>query len=134
MRRRRPGADRRLSLLATLLAGWRACLVPAGAYPAGAPDDGVSAVVLVDVLPTDRAAGRAMLTGYVADARQDPNVRSVTLLQQDSIPNHFILVESFPSRAAYDRFVAEDRVRAFRAALFPHLGSPWDERRGAVPR
>ena len=116
-----------------ILAAAIACVVSsADRSPAAAPDAMVHTVVLVDVVPSDQAAGLALLTGYVAGARQDANVGSVTLIRQDGIPNHFILEEVFASAAAYDRFVAEDRVRAFRAALFPHLGSPWDERRGAA--
>ena len=82
------------------------------------------------MIPSDQQAGTAILADFVRRAGQDSDVRSIVLVEQADIPNHFILAESFPSRAAYDRFAREDYVRAFRAALFPHLGSPWDERLG----
>ena len=95
-------------------------------------DRGVHAVVFIDLIPSDKQLGMAILTDYVRRARQDRTLGSVVLIEQADIPNHFILEESFASPSAYAGFAREDYVRAFRAALFPHLGSPWDERLGVA--
>jgi quinol monooxygenase YgiN len=95
--------------------------------PRGGP---VHAVVNVDLMPSDEAAGKALLLDHVRQSRMEAGVRSVTLLQQDEGSNHFILIEDFASLDAYRIFGESERVRRFRAALYPHLGSPWDERTG----
>lgn len=120
------------------LAATAACLAAAasGAAPTAPalPDRAVDAIVFIDVIPSDKQAGTKILTDYARRAQEDPSVGSVVLIEQADIPNHFVLEESFPSGSAYARFARKDYVRAFRAALFPHLGSPWDERLGvAVP-
>lgn len=118
---------RRLGLrLAAVLA------LAAAPVPVSAQEAPVHAVVLVDVIPPDMAAGLALLTDYVRRARRDPDLSSVTLIQQFGIPNHFMLEEVFAGEAARRRFLQKPYVRDFRSALFPHLGSPWDERLGAV--
>lgn len=108
-------------LLAATLASGSSAAVPAGA---------VHAVIFVDLIPSERAAGSALLQRYVRLARQDPAVRSVVLIEQTSIPNHYILEATFEDAPSYRRFSGASWVRTFRAALFPHLGSPWDERLG----
>lgn len=87
-------------------------------------DPALHAVVFVDVIPPDQAIGSAALSDYVRRARRDPAGISVVLIEQDSIPNNFILDETFQDPAVYQRFNAAAWVRAFRAALFPHLRSP----------
>ena len=99
---------------------------------AAVPAQALHAVVLVDVIPPDQAIGSTALADYARRARREPGVRSVVLIQQASVPNHFILEETFQDQAAYKRFSSAAWVRAFRAALFPHLGSPWDERLGVA--
>ena len=97
---------------------------------AAASNQTFHAIVFIDVIPPDKAIGLATLAGYVRRARQEPGVQSIIIIQQAAIPNHFILEEAFQDEAAYQRFSSAAWVRAFRAALFPHLGSPWDERLG----
>jgi quinol monooxygenase YgiN len=93
-------------------------------------DDAIHRIVNVDLMPSDQTVGTQILTGYAHRARSDPDVLSVTLVQQFGLSNHFILVEAFASKAAYERYLEADYVRSFRSALYPHLGSPWDERLG----
>jgi quinol monooxygenase YgiN len=87
-------------------------------------------VVNVDLMPSKQAAGTRILTDYVQGARQDPIVLSATLVRQSGSLNHFILIQSFATRAAYESHDEADYVRNFRSALHPYLGSPWDERLG----
>ena len=97
---------------------------------AAAPERPIHVVVFVDVIPTDMAAGSALLATFVRQARRDRALRSIMLVEQTTMPNHFILDETFATSADYSSFEQRGYVRAFRNALFPHLGSPWDERSG----
>jgi quinol monooxygenase YgiN len=108
------------SLAATALAATPSSPAPAGPH----------IIVNVDVMPTELVAGRQALTEFVSKARKDRAMKSIVLIEQSATPNHFIIDESFASRAAYAQFVQSAYVRAFRASLFPLLGSPWDERAG----
>ncbi|WP_260928406.1 putative quinol monooxygenase [Novosphingobium sp. 9] len=103
---------------------------PALAASPATVDAPVRAIVNVDLMPSDEVPGTALLKAYVAQSRHDADVVSIALVSQDGSANHFILDETFASRSAYARFVASSAVRSFRQALFPHLGSPWDERSG----
>ena len=114
--------------LMLIVAGALASIGATAAVPAP-----VHAVVFVDVVPTDREAGAALLQDYVRRAREEPGVRSMVLIQQADLPNHFLLEETFTEEASYRRFLGLAWVRAFRTALFRHLGSPWDERIGVEP-
>ncbi|MGL4301887.1 MAG: putative quinol monooxygenase [Sphingomonas sp.] len=122
---------RGINLLVLLLLGGStvasATIAPSAA---GLPEKPVRAVVLIDVIPSDQDEGLAALKDFVRRARQDKDVTSIDLIQQATFTNHFMLEEVFPSQSAYRSFLSKDYVRAFRAALFPHLGSPWDERPG----
>ncbi len=118
-----------LPILALALTVASAATRAATADPPGAA---VDAVVNVDVIPGDQKTGAALLTGFARRAARDPAVGSVRLIGLSAAPNHFILEEGFADRAAYQLFVAEPYVRAFRADLAPHLGSPWDERLGSA--
>ncbi len=129
-----PGTRAPAALIRGIGHGLAAAVCLATGATAASSEQAIHAVVFVDVIPNDKEAGSALLTAFARRARQDRDLRSIVLIEQDAIPNHFILEESFPDRAAYNRFAREDYVRSFRAALFPHLGSPWDERLGiAMP-
>jgi quinol monooxygenase YgiN len=99
------------------------------AVPAMA-DETLHSVVNVDLMPSKQAAGTRILTDYVQGARKDSTVLSATLVRQSGSLNHFILIQAFATRAAYDSHYEAGYVRNFRSALHPYLGSPWDERLG----
>ena len=109
-----------------------ALAICAGAVPvaASAPARTIQAIVYVDLIPTHQAAGSSLLASYVQRARRDPEVNSIALIEQSRIPNHYIVAESFVGEENYARFRRQAYVRDFRSALYPHLGSPWDERLG----
>lgn len=100
-----------------------------GAFPAMA-DAVVHAVINIDLMPRDQASGTKLLTGYVRELCRDPVVEAVTLVRQAGSTNHFILIQTFATRAAYGSHGEADYVRSFRSALHPYLGSPSDERSG----
>ncbi|OUJ11066.1 putative quinol monooxygenase [Acetobacter sp. DsW_063] len=89
-------------------------------------------IVNVDLMPSDQVEGEKLLANYRDQVKNDPNVQSIDLIQQaGDASNHFILTETFASETAYRRFIQSEAVRRFRTALYPHLGSPWDERLGS---
>ncbi|WP_419829946.1 putative quinol monooxygenase [Methylobacterium sp.] len=87
-------------------------------------------VVNIDLMPSKQADGTRMLTDYFQGVRKEPSVLSPTLVRQSGSLNHFILIQAFATRTAYDNHGEADYVRSFRSALDPYLGSPWDERVG----
>ncbi len=101
----------------------------ATALPAMA-EEILHSVVNVDLMPSKQADGTRILTDYVQGLRKDPTVISATLVRQSGSLNHFILIQAFANRAAYESHDEADYVRNFRSALHPYLGSPWDERLG----
>ena len=117
------------SLLAVICA--TGLLSPAAIGPARATANDSAIEIIVNVDVTDEVQGTRLLTDFVRQVKLDRAAISIRLISQGpQAPNHFILVETFASQAAYDRFVQSSPVRTFRSSLYPHLGSPWDERIG----
>lgn len=92
----------------------------------------VYTVTHVDLMP-DKTAAIPTLEAYVAQERRDAGVAHVELLQSDEAPNHFTLIETFRSRAAYDSHAEAAYTRRYRAQIAPALGSPYDEKRFHLP-
>src|ERR1700749_637318 len=90
----------------------------------------VHVIVNVDLMPNNQEAGTTLLLDYIRQARKDPALRSVTLIQETRASNHYILNETFADPGAYSHHAETDYVRSFRTKLYPNLGSPWDERSG----
>ncbi|MHC1481005.1 putative quinol monooxygenase [Frateuria aurantia] len=107
-------------------AGLLAVSAPTIAHVAG--PDAVHAIVHVDIDPDRLSVGQPLLQRYAGLAARDAAVSHFELLQQSDAPNHFTLVEVFPSLAAYHHFVEEAYVRQLRSDIQPLLGSPFDER------
>ncbi|WP_310630957.1 antibiotic biosynthesis monooxygenase [Paraburkholderia sp.] len=90
--------------------------------------DAIYAVVHVDIEPPKVPEALPALRAFEAQAKQDPAVASIEVLQQTGAENHFTLVEVLKSKAAYDAFVSRPYVRSLRETLQPILGGPFDER------
>jgi quinol monooxygenase YgiN len=69
-----------------------------------------------------------LLVTFVTDSRNDPGVRSFTLITQDPTTNHFQLIEVFRNMRAFDAHVSAQHTITFRTNLQPLLGAPYDER------
>lgn len=82
----------------------------------------------VDVTPQYAKETAKLLLDYGAATRKDPGALRVDVLVEPGHTNHFTLIEVWESRAAYDAHVGLDHTKAFRAKLYPWLGSPYDER------
>lgn len=111
----------RTILLAAVLLGVVTASCPVVAQP-------IISSVNIDVMPDHRLKGTEVLLDYLRQAKKDPDLADARLQQQIGSPNHFILNQTMPDQAAYDRHVQADYVRKFRSDLYPHLGGPWDER------
>jgi quinol monooxygenase YgiN len=69
-----------------------------------------------------------LLATFVTDSRDDPGVKSFTLITQAPTTNHFQLIEVFRDMRAFDAHVSAAHTVTFRTNLDPLLGSPYDER------
>jgi quinol monooxygenase YgiN len=87
-------------------------------------------VVHIDVIPPPAGLGpvNAMLKEFASDSRKDTGNIRFELLVQDGKPNHFVLLEVWQSRAAFDAHNGAEHTRRFREKIQPNLGSPFDER------
>jgi quinol monooxygenase YgiN len=99
-----------------------ACLMGAPAYAGGFGE--VVVVTHVDVDPQNVPVAEPLLVMFVEDSRNDPGVKSFTLITQDPTTNHFQLIEVFRDRRAFDAHVSADHTIQFRTTLQPLLGAP----------
>ncbi len=99
------------------------------AIPARADVQGPIIVVAhIDFLPTNLAAGLPALQQFAQQSQGDPGVRSFTLITWAPTTNHFQLIEVYGSLAAFNNHVQAAHTIAFRTAIQPDIGSPYDER------
>ena len=95
---------------------------------AGAGDAAVYVLTHVDVVPPAKDQAIALLTELVRNSRAEPGAWRIDVLQQDSRPNHFTLVEVWHDRGARDTHLMAAHTRAFRQSLAPLQGALYDER------
>jgi quinol monooxygenase YgiN len=114
-----------MSMKAAIVAG---LLLGAVVAPCPALAQPIHSSVNIDIMPAHLADGMAVLKDYLKEATSDPTLEAIQLLQRTDAPNHFKLDQSMPDQARYDTHIQAAYVRKFRERLFPHLGSPWDER------
>jgi quinol monooxygenase YgiN len=88
----------------------------------------VTAVTHVDVIPPQKDNGVAAVKQLAEDSRkQTGNVR-FDVYQQTNRPNHFTVVETWASRAAYDAHFVQAPTKDFRTKLAAMTGALYDER------
>jgi len=123
----------RRSLLRNVLLAAIALLVPTALFaqqPAQAPPTGpVYVVTHVDIIggPQGVAEAIKLMHEFAADSLKDGATR-FEILQQDSRFNHFVMLEIWRSREAYDAHNGLEHSRKFREKIGPLLGSPFDVR------
>jgi quinol monooxygenase YgiN len=103
-----------------------ACLTGAPVHADGFGE--IVVVTHVDVDPQNVPVAEPMLVTFVEDSRNDPGVKSFTLITQDPTTNHFQLIEVFRDMRAFDDHVSAPHTITFRTNLQPLLGAPYDER------
>ena len=85
-------------------------------------------VIHVDFVPRRSAEGMAALQQYALDSRKDDGAQHVDVLQELAQPNHFIIVEVWRNRAAYEAHLGAAHTVSFRTTIQPLMGSPFDVR------
>src|SRR5207244_733745 len=96
------------------------------ALPAAA--NAVVVVTHVDVPPPSKDECIGLLKQLTEMSRKDPGVLRFDVLQQDSRPNHFTVVEAWRDGKAQDAHIAAEHTREFRRKLTPLAGALFDER------
>jgi quinol monooxygenase YgiN len=100
-----------------------------GPDPTPAGRDAICAVTHVDVPPPRREDAENLLRGLADPSRKDEgNVRYDIFQQLAPRTNHFTVFAVWKSTEAFDAHEAKPHTRAFREALGPMLGAPYDER------
>jgi quinol monooxygenase YgiN len=95
--------------------------------PTAAPPESPYAVTYIEVEPAQADAARRLLAHY-RDALKDKGALEFAVFEQIGRPNHFAIVEQWPSAKAREDNAASAASREFRAALAPLLIAPYDER------
>jgi len=95
--------------------------------PATAPPESPYAVTYIEVEPAQADASRRLLAHY-RDALKGGGALEFAVFEQIGRPNHFAVVEQWPSAKAREDNAASAASREFRAALAPLLIAPYDER------
>jgi quinol monooxygenase YgiN len=94
------------------------------------PPKNLYVVTLIDVIPQPTGLGEVnkLLLQFAADSRKDAGSIRFDVVVQDGRPNHFVLLEVWQSREAFEAHTAAAHTRTFREKIQPSLGSPFDER------
>jgi quinol monooxygenase YgiN len=100
------------------------------AAPNGQGDrDAVDVLTFVDVFPPGKDRTAALLTQLAEAARKVPgNLQFDVLLRVPGGGNHFIVVEVWRDRQAYNASLTAASTREFRQLLTPLEGALYDER------
>jgi quinol monooxygenase YgiN len=101
--------------------------LPAASF-AQTPAGAVTVVTHVDLVPEGEKAGARLLSKEASETRRDPGCLRYDALQQIDRPNHFTIVSEWKSRDAFEAASASAHTKAFKTAIYPMLGSPFDER------
>ncbi len=102
------------------------------AAPAAAPPEAPYAISYIEVEPAQAGAARRLLARY-RDALKDSALKDgraleFAVFEQIGRPNHFAIVEQWPSARAREDNALSDANREFRTSLAPLLIAPYDER------
>ena len=103
------------------------------AAPAPATTGPVTSVTLLDVLsnanvPQNVENSNALLQKLVADSQKLPGAVSIKVLRESARSNHFIILAVWQDMKSYELYTGAETTRAFRQAMGPRMGGPFDER------
>jgi quinol monooxygenase YgiN len=91
--------------------------------------DAVDVLTFVDVFPPGKERTAALLTQLAEASRKAPgNLQFDVLLRVPGVGNHFIVVEGWRDRQAYNASLTAASTRDFRQQLTPLEGALYDER------
>jgi quinol monooxygenase YgiN len=105
------------------------------ASPLSPPNNGrmIFVVTHVDVILPRAGEGITLLTRMAEARRSDPGSGRLEVLQQLNRPNHFSVVEIWPSRRVFEDHATSPAIIAFRNELQPLAGALYDQRLYKVP-
>jgi quinol monooxygenase YgiN len=94
-----------------------------------ADDAPVVTVIHIDAMPQFTQDAATLLDQFKADSMKlDAGAKQFQVLQEIGHTNHFTLVETWSDSKTYEAHNIAAHTRAFRDAMQPMLGSPFDER------
>lgn len=88
----------------------------------------VYAVTHVDIIPPKKDDGLAALKEVSGPSRAESGNLRYEILQQNSRPNHFTVVETWRNRDAFEAHEVAAHTRKLRDLLLPLQGALYDER------
>ncbi len=94
---------------------------------AATPPESPYAVTYIEVAPAQADASRRLLARY-RETLKDKGASEFAVFEQMGRPNHFAIVEQWPSAKAREDNAVSAQGQAFRLALAPLLIAPYDER------
>jgi quinol monooxygenase YgiN len=95
--------------------------------PAVAPPASPYAITYLEVAPAEAGVARRLLARY-QEALKDKGALEFAVFERIGRPNHFAIVEQWPSVKAREDNAASTASRDFRDSLAPLLIAPYDER------
>jgi quinol monooxygenase YgiN len=102
--------------------------LPAGVACDGNERGSIFVVTHIDVIPTNLDQAIPVLKNFATESKDDPGVVSFQLITWAPTTNHFQLIQIYSSLAAFNRHVQAPHTIAFRSAIQPFIGAPYDER------
>jgi quinol monooxygenase YgiN len=93
-----------------------------------APGGAVYVLTHVDVPGPSKDECIELLKQLTAASRTQPGLLRFDVVQQDSRPNHFTVLEIWRDKGAYDAHMIAEPTREFRRRLTPIAGALYDER------
>jgi quinol monooxygenase YgiN len=103
-------------------------LVAASSAGAAPPAGAVYVLTHVDVPPPSKDACVDLLKGLTEASRKEAGIVRFDVVQQDSRPNHFTVIEAWRDKGAYDAHITAGHTTDFRRKLTPMSGALYDER------
>jgi quinol monooxygenase YgiN len=103
-------------------------LVAAPTGGAAVPEGAVHVLTHVDVPPPSKDSCIELLRALTEASRKEAGVLRFDVVQQDSRPNHFTVIEVWRHKGAYDAHITAGHTRDFRRKLTPMSGALYDER------
>jgi quinol monooxygenase YgiN len=88
----------------------------------------VMAVTHVDVIPTQRENGTALVKQLADEGRKDDGNLRLEAVTQTNRQNHFTVIEAWRNRRSADAHSMNAKTRAFREKLAPASGALYDQR------
>ena len=93
----------------------------------------ITVLTIIDVvpdyaIPDNVAISSSLLAKLAEDTQHAPGAISFKILRDAARPNHFVIFSFWEDMRAFAIYSGSDTTKAFRQALQPRQGGPFDER------